>query len=214
MTEQVYCCAYGRMAGTHAEASLDCSTCPAPANDDERLKRPSADFLAALEASLPNLRRFARRLCGEAELAEDLVQSTCMRACAAFQRFQADAPMTPWLYGILRNEFYQHGRKQSRTQSWDTNILSECLLMSDGGDWCADLSKAMEAIHALPAMQRDAVILVLVAELTYEEAGAVLGCKAGTVKSRVSRGRQAVITDLRSGRFAMAEAGRGDPPVR
>ena len=60
------------------------------------------------------------------------------------------------------------------------------------------------ALHALPAEIRAVVVLVLVEELTYEEAAAVLRCPVGTVRSRLFRGRRTLFTLLRQ---QAAEAG-------
>jgi RNA polymerase sigma-70 factor (ECF subfamily) len=60
----------------------------------------------------------------------------------------------------------------------------------------SEASQAVQAIYSLPIKQRDAVILVLAAGLTYEEAGAIMDCSPGTIKSRVSRARAVLMDEL------------------
>jgi RNA polymerase sigma-70 factor (ECF subfamily) len=60
--------------------------------------------------------------------------------------------------------------------------------------------------------QRDAVILVLAAGLTYEEAGLVLNCSPGTVKSRVNRARSVLVDELNgiTQMITLAQSGQMD----
>ena len=70
----------------------------------------------------------------------------------------------------------------------------------------SDLSRMLKAVHSLKEAQRDAFLLVVAAGFTYEEASDVLGCAAGTIKSRVSRAR-----DIALGRYHSEHWGADEP---
>lgn len=163
-------------------------------------------FTGSLEALLPEMRAFARSLCHDATLADDLVQDACLKAWSAAESYDRSQPMRPWVFRILRNEFYQKVRRE-----WRWNNLSEedeAALRGDSGDFVQSLehNRMCMAIYALPADQRDALILVLAAGFTYDEAGEICGVSGGTIKSRVSRGRAAVRVDLEHGTTQVAHA--------
>lgn len=162
-------------------------------------------FTEALEGLLPEMRAFARSLCKDVTLADDLVQDACLKAWSAADSYDPSQKMRPWVFRILRNEFYQKVRRE-----WRWNNLSEedeaHLPGNDTGDFLKSLEhdRMCAAIYNLPEDQRDALILVLAAGFTYDEAGEICGTSGGTIKSRVSRGRATVRMDLEHGTQAPA----------
>ncbi len=156
-------------------------------------------FTTGLEALLPEMRAFARSLCRDVSLADDLVQDACLKAWGSSDKYDPEQPLRPWVFRILRNEFYQKVRRD-----WRWNTLSDedqSMLAGESGDFVASLeqSKMCQIIATLPTDQRDALVLVLAAGFTYEEAGKICDCSAGTIKSRVSRARASVRADLEKG---------------
>lgn len=149
-------------------------------------------FVDQLEAMVPHLRAFARRLCGGDDLADDLVQETCLKAWSARERFSEGAPMRPWLFRILRNAYAQHWRRAWRSTQLDPADAEKALVIQGNQEWACDFQTMRDALKHLPDKQQDAVLVVLAAGFSYEEAGHILGCSEGTVKSRVSRGREAL----------------------
>lgn len=158
-------------------------------------ENPSPDwsFVDELEALLPQMRAFARSLCHDATLADDIVQSACLKAWAAAESFDRTAKMRPWILRIVRNEYLQHSRRAWRNVDVESGFLEEALIDNTSAEM---LSEASQAVYSLPIKQRDAVILVLAAGLTYEEAGAIMDCSPGTIKSRVSRARAVLMDEL------------------
>ena len=156
-------------------------------------------FVDALEALIPDVRAFAYSLCQDRSLADDLAQTACLKAWTAAHRFRPGAPMKPWLFRILRNEYLQHVRRDWRLQTAEPAVLEESIATGDPLGAIAELSQVAAAVYALPDQQRDALILVLAAGLSYEEAAEVLSCAPGTVKSRVSRARANVLRDVTAG---------------
>lgn len=164
-------------------------------------------FVDEMEALLPELRAFARSLCRRADLADDLVQSACLKAWASADTFDPKLPMRNWIMRILRNEYLQHVRKNGRLVDADPDDLANTLVAPDTLSPITDLQRVLRAVYALPLKQRDAIILVHAAGLTYEEAGDVLACSPGTVRSRVSRGKDTVRVDLDTCRLPPPQRG-------
>ncbi|RAN37562.1 sigma-70 family RNA polymerase sigma factor [Hyphomonas pacifica] len=167
-------------------------------NSNEHSVGDCWSFIDELEAMLPQMRAFARSLCHDVTLADDIVQSACLKAWAAADTFDRTASMRPWILRIVRNEYLQHCRRSWRTVDVESGYLEDTLVDHCAAETVSDASRAIQEIYALPVKQRDAIILVLGAGLTYEEAGDVMGCSAGTIKSRVSRAR-AILMDGLSG---------------
>ena len=150
-------------------------------------------FVDELERLIPELRAFARSLCRERELADDLVQDTCLKAWQAIDSFEPGAPLRPWLFRSLRNEYYQYTRRAWRSSPLDQELAENTLTAPADLDAKIDFRVLQAAMSSLPDVQREALILVVAAGYTYEEAGEICNCSAGTIKSRVSRAREAVV---------------------
>ena len=154
-----------------------------------------AAFKRELTGLIPHLRAFARSLCGDAFMADDLAQDAMLKAWHARESFQAGTNMKAWAFTILRNVFYSEKRRSWRRESLDPEVAEATLVSpSNPGDGL-DLLALRNALNMLPEDQREALILVGAGGLAYEEAAEVCGCAVGTIKSRVSRARKAV-TDL------------------
>lgn len=167
---------------------------PAEGLSDPAVVHSERAFVDELEMLVPQMRAFARSLCRDRDLADDMVQETCLKAWAARERFIPGAPMKPWLFRILRNTYVQHGRRAWRSAPLDPADAEKTLIAPDNAQWASDFNSMQAAMTHLPPKQREAVLFVLAAGFSYEEAGQLLGCSEGTVKSRVSRGREALIT--------------------
>lgn len=152
-----------------------------------------------LERLLPDLRGFAWSLCRDRSLADDLVQDACLKAWSAADSLKPGLSVKPWVFQILRNEWRQQQRRSWRTKLVDAEEIERSLVSESNAGALADSVKATDAIYNLPDAHRDAVILILAAGMTYGEAAKVLGCSIGTVKSRLSRARQALMVDLDAG---------------
>ena len=147
------------------------------------------NFHSALLQHIPGMRVFARSLCRDRDLADDLVQTALLMAWE--KRFTLRDPLRlrPWLLQILRNAHLMSIRSRSR----DSNIIEgadpEAVCGGPTQEFLADCDDVQEALARLAPVEREAIMLVAVQELTYEQAAVVCGCPAGTIKSRVSRAR-------------------------
>jgi RNA polymerase sigma factor (sigma-70 family) len=147
------------------------------------LRRPAA-FEAVFERHFAVLFRYLRRRVG-ADAAEDLVAETFTRAFAARASFDASyADARPWLFGIATNVLRAYLRSR-------TGMAPAAREPDEASDVEArlDAAAAVGALRALPPEQREVLLLVAVAESTYEETAQALGIQVGTVRSRMSRAR-------------------------
>lgn len=152
-------------------------------------KLEDSSFKREVLAALPNLRAFAMSLVRQHDKADDLVQSTIMKAWAKQDSFQAGTNMKAWLITILRNEFYSQMRKKGREVQDTDGVFTERMAVHPGQYGSLDMQDFKKALDQLPDDQREAIILVGASGFAYEEAAEICGCAVGTIKSRVSRAR-------------------------
>ena len=138
---------------------------------------------------MPNLLAYAISLTKDRALAEDLVQETLLKGWRSRHRYQAGTNVAAWLTTILRNNYYTVYRKRAREVEDADDTLAAALSVAPAQSDRLNLQDVQAALAKLPVEQREALLLVVLNELTYDEAAAVMGCKVGTVKSRISRGR-------------------------
>ena len=147
------------------------------------------DLREALLGAVPSLRAFAISLSGHIDRADDLVQDTLLRALANIDRFERGTNLNAWLFTILRNIFYSDHRKRVReVEDQDGSYAARLATAPHQGDRL-DVEDLQSALAKLPPDQREALVLVGAEGVSYEEAATIMGCKVGTVKSRVSRAR-------------------------
>jgi RNA polymerase sigma-70 factor, ECF subfamily len=149
-------------------------------------------FADQIIALLPNLRRYGISLCRSADIAEDLVQTTVVRAFAARAQWDPATRIDGWLFRILRNAWIDMVRR-NKTQgvSVDIDDMPEAAQI-DGRNVTEArlmLGSVQEAMEKLPADQREVMVLICVEEMSYAEAASLIGVPIGTVMSRLSRAR-------------------------
>lgn len=149
-------------------------------------------FKTELAGVIPHLRAFGRSLSGNADVADDLVQETLMKAWAARQRFQAGTNMRAWTFIILRNLYLSQMRRARFKGEWDDLAADKILAAPASQDRHVELADLQRALMLLPQPQREALILVGAGGFAYEEAADICGVAVGTIKSRVARGRVAL----------------------
>lgn len=145
------------------------------------------------------------RLTEDPEEAADLTQDTFLKALRAVKSFRGESALKTWLIRIAinesRNRFrWWKRRRRDSTVSIDAVFGDSDMTISDvisdesisPEDAAIERERAMTleaAIGELPQVYREAIILCDIEGMTYEETAAALGCSMGTVKSRISRGR-------------------------
>lgn len=138
---------------------------------------------------LPQLRRYAYVLTRDPTRADDLVQECVVRALDRSHQYRPGTNLRAWLFTILHNLYVSDMRGQSRrghVVDIDDVIGLSCPPSQE--DRVA-LTTVIDAVEALPPMQRRAVELVGFAGLSYEQTSRIMDLPIGTLKSRVSRAR-------------------------
>ena len=147
-----------------------------------------AGFRQGIEAAIPALRRYARALTRNAELADDLVQDTLVRALRSEHLFHG-GDIRAWLYTILTNLNRNRLRSLARrpaVQPIEDNDAPDASGPEAGG---RDIERALAA---LVEDQRAALLLVVLEGLSYREVAEVQGVPIGTVMSRLARARMQI----------------------
>ena len=142
-------------------------------------------FRQGIEAAVPALRRYARALTRNAELADDLVQDTLVRALRSEHLFHG-GDLRSWLYTILTN------LNRNRLRSLARRPAVQAIEDKDAPDMAGPEAGARDIERALASLvedQRSALLLVVLEGLTYREVAEVQGVPIGTVMSRLARAR-------------------------
>jgi RNA polymerase sigma-70 factor (ECF subfamily) len=147
-------------------------------------------FDADVIAWLPQLRRYARALTGDAAWADDLVQDTAERALAHWKAFRPQSNLRAWLLTILRHLYIDQLRQRREVAVDDDSAPWRHLETPHGEVDGLVLRDVQRALYVLPLKQREVLLLVCVEELSYQEAATVLGVPIGTVMSRLARARE------------------------
>ena len=177
-----------------------------------RVEDPARDeaFRKELTALIPQLRAFARTLCGDATAADDLAQDAMLKAWDARASFEMGTNMKAWTFMILRNQFYSEKRRSWRQSQLDQEVAERTLVAVDDPEAPVALDELRQGLGMLPPEQREALILVGAGGFAYEEAAVICDCAVGTVKSRVSRARRALQEIMESGDYKRDNASAGE----
>jgi RNA polymerase sigma-70 factor, ECF subfamily len=143
-----------------------------------------------ISREIPRLRRYALTLVDNPDSADDLVQDCLERALQKRHLWLRRGSIRGWLYRVMRNVFLNQTSRINRDRRnvpiEDMPELTSRLPGQDDRLMCNDIAAA---IGALPADQRDAIVLTALEEFSYDEAADILGIPLGTLRSRLSRGR-------------------------
>jgi RNA polymerase sigma-70 factor, ECF subfamily len=146
-----------------------------------------------IEAEIPRLRRYARALTRDVVTADDLVQDCLTRALGKLHLWQEGTDLRAWLFTILHNQYVNHIRRSVREGAAVGLNESEPLLSrAPQQGKRLELRDLERAIAKIPEEQRSVILLVGLEGMRYEEVAAVLDVPVGTIRSRLSRGREAL----------------------
>ncbi|KFC83149.1 RNA polymerase sigma-54 factor [Buttiauxella agrestis ATCC 33320] len=143
---------------------------------------------------LSRLWRYGLVLSHRRDVADDLVQATCVRALERAPQFIAGSRMDRWLFSILHSIWINEVRAQQIRRGQGFVDVDELVgeEHSDDPIWSNDV---MKRVNRLPEAQRNTVFLVYVEELSYREAAVVLNVPVGTVMSRLATARLTLAQD-------------------
>ncbi|MDQ6658802.1 MAG: RNA polymerase sigma factor SigE [Actinomycetota bacterium] len=159
--------------------------------------------------------RLAYRLSGNPHDAEDITQETFIRVFRSLDSFRPGS-FEGWLHRIATNVFLDLVRRRARIRMEalpdDTDRIAGTTVSPEQAFAESNLDPDLQAaLDELAPEFRAAVVLCDVEGLSYEEIGATLGVKMGTVRSRIHRGRQALRAGIERRRAAGAAANAQRP---
>jgi RNA polymerase sigma-70 factor (ECF subfamily) len=167
------------------------------ASDDQAdVQRVLAGDVSAYEGIVRRwqgpLINLAYRFCHDRGRAEEMAQEAFLRAYRALAQWRRDAVFSTWLFALATNLYRSEIRRiPARSVSLDDIAEPQDGCASDGGLEDRDQDRAVRrAVLALPAKYREALILFYFHEMDVNSAAQSLGLPEGTVKARLSRGRE------------------------
>lgn len=148
--------------------------------------------LTQIEVLLPELRAYAFSLVRGDHEAEDLVQDAVERALRSNQRPTKLCDLRPWMFRILRNLRYDELRKRRVRQEYSAGLARYSEEIGQTGDHAHSVL-VRRAYNKLPETAREILFLIDIMGLKYDEAALVLDVPRGTIMSRISRARKALM---------------------
>jgi RNA polymerase sigma-70 factor, ECF subfamily len=168
-----------------------------------------ANATAFVQMTQRQVYRFLAHLCDPGEV-EDLTQETYLRAMSSLKRFAARSSARTWLLGIARRVAADQVRRNTRsprTTSLDGEVEGSLHKQASGFE---DEALLRRLLDALSPQRRDAFVATQVIGLSYAEAAAVCDCPVGTIRSRVARAREDLVSALDHDQGGRDNALRGD----
>lgn len=157
---------------------------------------------------IPQLRRYALSLTRDRHAADDLVQDVLLRAIERQKQYVPGTNLRAWLFTIMHNIFVDQVRRAKPVRTAvPLDDLRLSLASAGAQEPWIELKELAGVLDRLPLEQKATLFLVGLEGLSYEEAATVTGVAVGTVKSRVSRAREA----LRLATAALDEESGHDP---
>lgn len=165
-----------------------------------RAKAEPGAFAAIYRAHYPGVVRYLYRRVGDEHAAEDLAAETFVKAMRSIGRYESRGlPLRSWLLRIATNEAHRSARRAGRREAIDADGLAQLPARPGRDEERARV--VMAALLALPARWQDVLALHHLEGLAVEQVAAVLRCRPGTVKSRLSRARGALRRELERRRY-------------
>src|SRR5437764_8656992 len=151
------------------------------------------EFRARIEEEIPRLRRYARALTRNGSRSDDLVQDTLVRALAKEHLWEPGTNMRAWLFTIMHNQNVNAVRSAMRDgMTVEIEEQSSDLVATTDPTSARQLHELDRALAQVPEEQRQVILLVGLEGMSYEDSAAILHIPVGTVRSRLSRGRDAL----------------------
>lgn len=155
------------------------------------------DIRSELGHYLTRLWRYGMVLSRKPDIADDLVQSTCVRALERAGQFTAGTALDRWLFSILHSIWINEVRSRQIRQGQGFVDIEDAMAEIGEPDSVSDIwaNQIMKRVNQLPEAQRNAVFLVYVEGFTYQEAADTLAVPIGTIMSRLAAARLTLAKD-------------------
>lgn len=150
------------------------------------------DKRKAILDEIPRLRRYSRALLRNSDSADDLVQDCLERALSKLDNWSTGDSPRRWLFTIMHNIFLDRMRRDKRRGESAMLSLDESEALSVPAQQVENAAsrEVLDALQSISPDRRAAILIVAVEGFSYTEASEILGVPAGTLMSRISRGRE------------------------
>ncbi|HWL93519.1 MAG TPA: RNA polymerase sigma factor [Phycisphaerae bacterium] len=173
----------------------------------ERARHDRRAFADLYRRHYPAIARYVLRRTGDAHAAEDLAADVFLAALRGLPRFRyRDVPVRAWLYRIATNGANRWAKKRRRRaiREWSAAVESQARHGGDDDSTSAEAAltgdMARQAMLTLSPKHQSVLALHYLEGLSVAQIAGSLGCREGTVKSRLARGRDALRERLENGR--------------
>ncbi len=146
----------------------------------------------AILAEIPRMRRYARSLLRDRDAADDLVQDSLERALSKLDYWRSGDNPRRWLFTIMHHLFVDQMRKMARRGGGSTlpAEAADAIAAAPTQHESFAVRDILDALGAISPERRAAIMMVAVEGFSYAEAANILGIPAGTLMSRIARGRE------------------------
>ncbi|WP_299473292.1 RNA polymerase sigma factor [uncultured Roseibium sp.] len=150
-------------------------------------------FAKDLQSEIPHLWRFARSISNSSEAADDLMQTALERALRNKHQYVSGTKLRSWLFAIVRNAQLDEFRKVERRghhvpiEEWYQDAQ-----FAPAQEKHVELGDVAKGIEGLRPEERDVLELCVFSDMSHDQIATQMGVAVGTVKSRLSRARQAL----------------------
>ena len=151
-------------------------------------ERNELNWMIARE--IPSLRRYAYTLLRGAEKQDDLVQDTLERAIRKVDTWRREGSIKSWLYRIQYTVFLNKYCGTALRDVAAQDVVDHMAIVPPRQEKAAELNNVLAAMNHIPDRNREVLVLVGVEGFSYDEAAVILDIPVGTVRSRLSRGRE------------------------
>lgn len=181
---------------------------PLPASEESRpLHLSDEEFASAIAQHGRSVYRYARSRVGDVQ-ADDVIAETFAAAWKARHKYEcrSEESFELWLLGIATNVLRRHRRAEDRWMTMRADTFRESQRRTVPVDEAAEAdrrvdaqrspSEVLRAVKDLSPREREPLLLLALQDLTYDQIASVLRLPVGTVRSRISRARRRIVSQL------------------
>ena len=158
-------------------------------------RRSDQHFEQLMNASISALRAYARSVTANSWLADEAVQETLIRAWRYWPTFRGDSSALTWLITICRRVVIDLASRTQHHEQFNNDVENHSHIANPDN---SNASGIHDLISELPLPLREVVVLCLILGFSYEETARLLEIPIGTVRSRLSRARETLASQLHS----------------
>ncbi len=151
---------------------------------------PTPSLDSRIAAARDRLYRVALAWCGDAMLADDLVQEALSAGMARKRQLRDQQRLYAWLYSILNNTWKSHLRKQRAVSEIDDQLPARDAGPCDSCEEIELVNRVRSVVSSLPEIERQVIALVDLEGMSYCDVAKMLDIPMGTVMSRLHRARK------------------------